>query len=195
MPEAFSEQPQFTPCRHIVFFDGVKRLGETCDDKSDPASLNPTPSPPRPALTRVPAPILPAPLQAGLWRMLPKPDRHRMKAQGRGMQLSAVRGDQAGAPFAVLTDEKYPTARQYRSTGRYRLRRQGRRALTKRRPSARKVQSMRYVRLSGSPASASSLRFQACETSKQPTRWAPRKTANVQSAPISRQYLAGTLME
>ena len=64
------------------------------------------------------------------------------------VQISASRGDQAGAPFAAHQGEEFPTARAsigalgdigYVAKGA----RQGHRALTKRRPSARKSQSMR----------------------------------------------------
>jgi hypothetical protein len=116
------------------------------------------------------------------------------------MQISASRGDQAGALFAAHQGEEFPTARTsigmrrdigYAAKGARHLRR----ALTKRRLSARKARLMHHVRLSGSPESASSSRFEACRTSKQTTMWARRKKAYVQPAPTSRQRFPGTFIE
>ena len=104
------------------------------------------------------------------------------------MQISAVGGDQAGAPFAAHQGEKSPTARARIGV----LRDIGNAA------DAASPYGSAYayhVRSSGSPESASSSRFEACATSKQPTRWAPRKSAYVQSAPTSRQCLPGTFKE
>jgi hypothetical protein len=105
------------------------------------------------------------------------------------MQISASRGDQAGAPFVAHQGEEFPTARTsigalgdtgYVAKGTERSPNGGHQPVS---PSL-----CGYVRSSGSPESASSSRFEACATSKQPTRWAPRKNAYVQSAPTSRQW-------
>jgi len=84
------------------------------------------------------------------------------------MQLSAQRVILGGARTAAHQGEQYPTARNsigaledigYVARGAERSPNGG--------ASARKVQSMRYVRSSGSLESASSSRFQACKTFKQ----------------------------
>jgi hypothetical protein len=172
-----------------------RRLGETCCRTRPATSQSLTLStPPTARFTRATAPIAGAAanrLMAVAPETGPAPHEQRKVV---AMQLSAQRVVLGGARTAAHQSEQYPTARTsigvledigYVAKG------------AERSPngsaSSRKAQSMRYVRSSGSPESASSSRFEACETSKQTTRWAPRKNAHVQPMSTNRQCLPGTL--
>jgi hypothetical protein len=124
---------------------------------------------------------------------LPQPDRRRMKSARSCMQLSAQGVILAGARIAAHTRAKNTRQPGHASECReISVNRRGLSPAIKRRLVARNGSAYAFiVRSSGQPASASSSRFKACRTSKQPTRWAPRKTANVQSASTSRQCLPG----
>ncbi len=149
---------------------------------------------PRQRFTRATAPIAGAAANR-LMAVAPEtgPAPHEMR-KVVAMQLSAQRVVLGGARTAARQGEQYPTARN--SIGALEdigCAAKGAERSPNGGASARKVQSMRYVRSSRLPESASSSRFEACATSKQTTMWAHRKNANVQPAPISRQRLPGTL--
>jgi hypothetical protein len=198
MPEGLlraTAQPR--PCRHIVF-SGVKRLGG-CVRRQERSSLPKSHAINTPtSASRGPGtnPAGAAANQAGLWRTLPRSDRLRQKSARswqcsysakrvikRVPELPPTRANNTRQPGTASECWEIPVTPP-------RLRANQTAAIIPYGPAY-----AFYVRLSGSPASASSSRFKACKTSKQTTRWAPRQNANVQSASTSRQMPPGTFTE
>jgi hypothetical protein len=190
-------RPKAVSRRRIASFEDVKASsGKRATERDQPPPKASRHQYPRRRFTRATASIAGAAANR-LMAVAPEigPAPHE-KREVVAMQLSAQRVVSAGARIAAHQGEQYPTAR-IRRIGVPRDIGNAAKAPRGHQKAASPYGSAYacHVRLSGLPASASCLRFKARGTFKQPARRAPRKNANVQSAPTSRQCLPGTFKE